>query len=83
MGIYASLRVSEVWRSDGQSIIVAQLQDDGLTLRVARSPSFPWLPLEELSRFLVASATMGETDWIRSFRAWVRTKLAPLVAERD
>ena len=83
MGIYASLRVSEVWRSDGQSIIVARLQDDGTYVQVARSPSFPWLPLEELSRFLVASATMGETEWIRSFRSWVRTVLAPLVAERD
>jgi Uma2 family endonuclease len=69
MGIYASLRVSEVWRSDGQSIIVAQLQDDGTYVRVARSPSFPWLPLDALSRFLVASATMGETAWIRSFRS--------------
>ncbi len=81
MGIYASLRVSEVWRSDGQSIIVAQLQDDGTYAQVARSPSFPWLPLDELSRFLVASATMGETAWIRSFRSWVRTVLAPLAAE--
>jgi Uma2 family endonuclease len=83
LGIYAALRVSEVWRSDGQSIIVAQLQDDGTYIQVARSPSFPWLALDELSRFFVASATMGETEWIRAFRAWVRTALAPLVTERD
>ena len=29
MGIYASLRVPEVWRSDGDQIIVEQLQADG------------------------------------------------------
>ena len=81
MRIYAALRVSEVWRSDGQSIIVSQLIDDGTYVQVARSPSFPWLPLDELSRFLVASATMGETEWIRSFRSWVRNVVAPLAAE--
>jgi hypothetical protein len=48
---------------------------------VAQSPSFPWLPLAELSRFLRASATMGETDWIRSFRAWVCAEVAPLAPE--
>jgi hypothetical protein len=50
---------------------------------VAESPSFPWLPLAELGRSLDASATMDETCWIRSFRAWVRTELAPLAPEHD
>ncbi len=83
MGIYAALRVSEIWRSDGERITVAQLQDDGTYVSVSQSPSFPWLPLDELSRFLVASATMGETAWIRSFRSWVRTVLAPLAAQSE
>ncbi len=78
LGIYSALRVKELWRSDGHQIIVAELQDDGTYATVPRSPSFPWLPLAELSRFLEASATMGETQWIRSFRAWVRAELAPL-----
>ncbi len=80
MGIYAALRVPEIWRSDGKRILVEQLQDDGTYASLSQSPSFPWLPLDELSRFLVASATMGETAWIRSFRSWVRTVVAPLAA---
>ena len=81
LGIYATLRVSEVWRSDGHQVLVEQLQDDGTYVRVDQSPSFPWLPLAELGRFLEASRTMDETSWIRSFRAWVRAELVPLVAE--
>ena len=82
LGIYAALGVSEVWRSDGHQVMIAQLQDDGTYAPVAQSPSFPWLPLAELSRFLVASATLGETRrWIRSFRAWVRVEVAPLAPE--
>jgi Uma2 family endonuclease len=81
MGIYAALGVSEVWRSDGHLISVAQLQSDGTYAPVAQSPSFPWLPLAELGRFLAASATTGETTWIRSFRSWVRTELAPLAPD--
>jgi Uma2 family endonuclease len=80
MGIYAALRVSEVWRSDGHQVVVEQLQDDGTYALVDQSPSFPWLPLAELGRFLEASKTMDETSWIRSFRAWVRAELAPVVS---
>jgi len=83
LGIYAALSVSEIWRSDGHQIIVEQLQDDGTYARVDRSPSFPWLPLAELGRFLGESATMDETRWIRSFRAWVRAEVAPLAPELE
>jgi len=81
LGIYAALGVSEIWRSDGHQVMVAQLQDDGTYAPVDRSPSFPWLPLAELGRFLDESATMDETRWIRSFRAWVRAEVAPLAPE--
>jgi Uma2 family endonuclease len=81
LGIYSALRVSEVWRSDGQQILIEHLQEDGTYASVGYSPSFPWLPLAELNRFLRESVNMDETTWIRSFRAWVRAELAPLVSE--
>ncbi len=81
LAIYATLRVSELWRSDGQEISVWQLKNDRTYAPVDRSPSFPWLPLAELSRFLAGSATMSETAWIRSFREWVRTEVAPLLPD--
>jgi Uma2 family endonuclease len=83
LGIYAALGVSEIWRSDGHGILVMQLQGDGTYRAVTHSPSFPWLSLAELSRFLRESAAMGETTWIRAFRAWVRAELAPLVSEHE
>ena len=81
IGIYAALGVSEIWRTDGHEVMIECLQDDGSYTRVAQSPSFPWLPLAGLSRFLVASETMDETTWIRSFRAWVRAEVALLAPE--
>ena len=79
LGIYAAIGVSEVWRSDGQQILIEHLQDDGTYTPVGQSPSFPWLPLAELGRFLRESHSMDETSWIRSFRAWVRAELVPVV----
>jgi Uma2 family endonuclease len=83
LGIYAALRVAELWRSDGHWISIVQLQEDGTYAPVEQSPSFPWLPLAELGRFLRESSTTDETSWIRSFRAWVRAELAPLVADAE
>jgi Uma2 family endonuclease len=83
LGIYAALGVSEIWRSAGSQIMISQLQDDGTYASVDQSPTFPWLPMAELGRFLEASQTMGETRWIRSFRAWVRAEVAPLAPEFD
>ena len=68
LAIYAAIGVTEIWRSDGQQILISQLQDDGSYAPVSQSPSFPWLPVAELSRFLSAGMTMSETQWIRSFR---------------
>jgi Uma2 family endonuclease len=83
LGIYAALGVSEVWRTDGREIFVVQLQDNRTYASVTQSPNFPWLPLDELSRFLRESSTMDETSWIRSFRAWVRTELSPLFTDAE
>jgi Uma2 family endonuclease len=81
LGIYAALRVPEVWRSDGQTLTIMQLQIDQSYATVERSPTFPWLPMARFRQFLAEGGTMGETRWIRSFRAWVRTEVAPLAPE--
>jgi Uma2 family endonuclease len=81
LGIYAALRVSEVWRSEGPSLTIMQLQSDETYAVVESSPSFPWLPMARFRQFLAESGTMNETRWIRSFRDWVRTEVAPLAPE--
>jgi len=72
MDLYAAFGVPEVWRYDGTTLHVAQLQPDGTYAARTQSPSFPFLPLAEIPRFLDRRNATDETTWIRSFRAWVR-----------
>lgn len=72
LGIYAALGVPEVWLCDGAAIRVCQLQGDGTYAKQPRSPSFPFLPLDEIERFLEQRNATDETTWIRQFRAWAR-----------
>lgn len=77
MGIYAAFRVPEVWRFDGQALHVYRLKEDGHYEQSAGSPSFPFLPLAEFSRFVLTAPGTDETTLIRSFRAWVRERILP------
>jgi Uma2 family endonuclease len=71
--IYADLGVPEVWLYDGAMLRVYQIQSDGEYSAQSRSPSFPFLPIEEVERFLACRNETDETTWIRSFRDWVKT----------
>jgi Uma2 family endonuclease len=73
LSIYADLGVPEVWLYDAVTLKVYQLQSDGTYAKQTRSPAFPFLPLEEIERFLARRNETDETTWIRSFRAWVKT----------
>ena len=73
LSIYADLGVPEVWLFDGTTLKVHELQPDGVYAQRPRSPSFPFLPLEQIEAFLARRDESDETTWIRSFRAWVKT----------
>jgi Uma2 family endonuclease len=83
LGIYAALGVPEIWRFDGEAIEVYQLQPSGQFTLEQQSHSLPFLPVSELVRFLHLYATTDETGWMRSFRDWVRSTLAPRMPARD
>ena len=72
--LYAALGVPEVWRYDGNQLIIYQLQD-GEYLACASSPTFPQLTSSEIIRFLELRKTTGETSLIRLFREWVRNQV--------
>lgn len=76
LGIYAALRIPEVWRCDGQAIRVFTLQASGENAEGQRSTLLPDLSLTKLVRFLNQRASASETQLIREFRAWV-VQLAP------
>jgi Uma2 family endonuclease len=71
--IYASLRIPEVWRYDGRELVVLQLDTDGVYVVAERSGSFPRIPTASLLRFLVLRQSVGERQWTREFRTWIRS----------
>lgn len=72
LGIYAVFGVPEVWLYDTTRIRVYVLQPDGIYSPQRRSNSFPFLPLDEVERFLQRRDATDETTLIREFRDWVR-----------
>ena len=73
LGIYAALRVPEIWFCDGASIDVYVLQSGGTYARCERSTTFPFLPIDGVQRFLERRTSDDETTLLRAFRDWVVT----------
>lgn len=80
-GIYANMRVPEIWRFDGEMITVLLLQQDGNYIPSETSLAFPFLPMNELAAFPRGYALGDDSRWGRAFREWVRTTLLPRVRE--
>ncbi|MEH2084666.1 MAG: Uma2 family endonuclease [Nostoc sp.] len=73
--IYAALAINELWRYDGQNLKFYQLQA-GQYVECKSSIAFPLISVNEMSKFLQQSQSMGEVALLKSFRIWVREKLA-------
>jgi Uma2 family endonuclease len=73
--IYGAVGVPEVWRYDGQTLSVLRLQPDKTYIPVDGSPTFPGVPLAELTRVLSFVGTRDSASIIREFRIWVKTLL--------
>lgn len=71
--IYAAIGVPELWRYDGNKLEVFVLRQlDGEYEAVSNSPTFPWMPIDVIPRFIRQSLVEGETATLRTFRQWVR-----------
>jgi Uma2 family endonuclease len=71
--IYAAIGVPELWRYDGNKLEVFVLHPSNRDYQqVNQSPTFPWMPLDVIPRFIRQSLVDGETATLRAFRAWVR-----------
>ncbi|HEX3152026.1 MAG TPA: Uma2 family endonuclease [Gemmataceae bacterium] len=71
MRVYAGLGVPEVWRFDGQTLIVNHLVANGEYIVADESKVFPFLPVQELTRFVNMYEQLGETAVASAFRDWV------------
>jgi Uma2 family endonuclease len=75
VSVYEALRVPELWRYDGRALRVFELGGDGTYIERDHSIAFPTLPLEQVHQFLQMGWEMGERDWDRAIRAWLRRNL--------
>lgn len=69
---YQALGVPEIWRYENGKIQIYILES-GKYIESQISPTFPNFPIiEEISRFLEMSRTIGTSRMLREFRKWVR-----------
>jgi Uma2 family endonuclease len=74
--IYASLRVPEVWRLDGDLLIFYALTTPGGYSPSGASRSFPGIGPDDLVRFVqMARQAPDHNVVIRQFRSWLRQRL--------
>jgi len=74
--IYAALGIPEVWRFDGENLIVCLLGNDGEYAESSQSPTFPKLVLDGLPLFFAQWDKIDQTRLVKTFREWVRATLA-------
>ena len=77
MGIYAAIKVPEVWRFDAQGLAFFTLNTDGDYVPAAKSTCFPIdITPADLMPFIARRGQVGDNDIIRDFRLWIRARLA-------
>jgi Uma2 family endonuclease len=74
--IYAKLRIPEVWRCDGEQLVVYLLNERGEYDKSPTSRLFPMIPVAEIVVFLQRRGEMDENSLVKAFRAWVREQVA-------
>jgi Uma2 family endonuclease len=73
-GIYAAMKVTEIWRFDGDTLTIEQLQEDGTYLDVEMSQFLP-VKAAEIRRWIIEEDTSDQSAWCLRLRTWAR-KLA-------
>ena len=75
LGIYAALKVPEVWRYDGKKLRVLILGAGGSYRERTKSMAFPLLPLNGLIQFIAKVDGMEETALVQEFTRWLRDEV--------
>ncbi|HYG75262.1 MAG TPA: Uma2 family endonuclease [Planctomycetota bacterium] len=73
-GIYAALKVPEVWRYDGQTIRIYVLKS-GAYHEGKKSLSFPVLSAGQLNAWMCKAGDMPHSRWIKSVKKWLRSEV--------
>lgn len=73
-GIYAALRVPEIWRFRESEVIIERLTDEGTYTDAGRSAFLP-IRADEVARWVLREDRSNMLDWKRRLRAWVGAEL--------
>jgi Uma2 family endonuclease len=74
-GIYAALKVLEIWRVRDKKVSIARLQSDGTYAQALRSQFLPIGP-DDVTRWVVSEDARGSVTWKQRLREWVRNEIA-------
>ena len=78
-GIYAALKVMEIWRFSDTGVTIERLTDQGNYVAV----DVEWIPADrsdEVVRWVLQEDFSDLSAWKRRLRAWVRAELVPRAA---
>ena len=73
LGIYAALEVPEVWRFNGEILLIYCLKDGAYEVQ-ERSQVLPILSKDIVLDFLKRRGEMGENALLREFRQWLQNQ---------
>jgi Uma2 family endonuclease len=73
-GIYAALRVVEIWRFDGHEVVIERLTSQGTYEPVEASGFLP-VRAEDLRRWLVDGVSLDVSSWKLRLRAEIRRRM--------
>lgn len=74
---YEALGVPELWRYQEGRLQISVLRS-GKYMESESSPTFPNLPIVDVSQFVQQSLTEGSSPALRAFRGWVRNYVSRL-----
>ncbi len=72
-GIYAAMKVAELWRFDGQKVVIERLGRDG-RYRPAQASRLLKVRADELTHWLCVEDTRNETRWVKRLAAWLEAR---------
>ena len=72
-GIYAALRVAEVWRFEFDRLVIERLTPEGTYTAVDASGFLP-IRAEDARRWVVEEGSLDHLTWVRRLRAEIRRK---------
>ncbi len=72
-GIDANLGVAEIWRFDGELIVIERLDPSG-SYQTAPASGFLWIKPDEIRRWVIEEDALDGLRWARGLRAWGRAQ---------